>query len=412
MKVCVLGAGVIGVSTAFALGRSGHEVHVIDRAADVASGTSRSNGAQLSFSYVDPFAGPAALRQLPAYLLGLDPAVRLGASFKPSYLSWGLGFLRNCTAKRAALNTEALASLAKQSEAAMALFMEDCPKESLKPTGQGKIILASNAAQLANMRSSVKAKAEMGIALEVLSTEDCKDKEPALETWHGALAGGLYAAGDMALDTLMYCRALKSVCESRFGTSFHMNESVMSVSANGEAVEGVQTDQGFHACEAVISCLGGQTNALVKSLGLSVPIYPMQGYSVTLPAQSGAPRVSITDAQNKIVFANLGDRVRIAGFMDANQSPHRADKRGRELLETARTLWPSIAKYNEEPHYWTGFRPMTPSGVPVIEETKLRGLYLNTGHGALGYTFAAGSGVRIAELIGRPEWAIKDSLSN
>lgn len=400
MKICVLGAGVIGVSTAYALARAGHEVRVIDRATDVAAGASHANGAQLSFSYVDPFAGPGTVKQLPAYLLGLDPAVRLGLSLSPAYLSWGLSFLRNCTKKRAAENMMLRAALAKSSEAALALFTSECAPKALKPTGRGKIILAATSAHFADMEIAAQTKSAMGIPMKALSVEACTHIEPALKDWQGKFTGGLYAPGDMALDTQTYCKALKTRLERRFGAVFHMSEAVLSVNMDGDGVSGVTTDKSRHECDRVICCLGGQSADLLKHYGVSIPVYPMQGYSVTLKAKTGSSTVSITDAKNKMVFANLGGRIRIAGFMDSNQPKRRAEKRGRELLERARHLWPAIADYDSGPNFWTGFRPMTPSGVPVIGETNISGLYVNAGHGALGYTFAAGSGMRIAELIG------------
>jgi len=162
----------------------------------------------------------------------------------------------------------------------------------------------------------------------------------------------------------------------------------------------VLTQNGAYKCDAVIACLGGETNEILTGYIQPIATYPVRGYSVTLPSTDETPSSSITDLKHKFVIANLGDRVRIAGFMDTNLNPNRSKARAEYLLELARDLWPNIADYNSEPNFWTGERPMTPSGLPVIKESRTPGLFINAGHGSLGYTLAAGSAARIAEMIG------------
>jgi len=403
MKICVLGAGVVGVSTAYALARLGHDVSVIDKGMDVASGASHANGAQLSYSYIDPFAGPQALRKLPSYLLALDPGVKLGLSLSPSYLRWGLGFIRNCSSAAAQKNLMVRWKLAQASQAALSVFESELSKDAIKRTGHGKLILAYSNKDISNMAKALRTKIDMGLSLSILSKAECLDREPALAGWSEDFMGGLYSDADTTLDPLVYCNALKSQAIHELGVRFFWDETITAIEQKGGQVSGVHTDVSQHECDHVVVCLGAEANTILKPLGISAPIYPMQGYSVTLPARSSKLTTSLTDPKHKIVFAGLGDKVRIAGFMDANQSSESASKRAHQFLSTASRLWPTLADYDAEPHSWTHFRPMMPSGVPIVGQSKIEGLSLNIGHGSLGYTFAAGSAMKIAEEIGHAQ---------
>lgn len=390
MKICVLGAGVVGVSTAFALSRLGHEVEVIERAETVAMGASHANGAQLSWSHTDPLASPAIVGKLPAYLLGLDPAMRVHPSLNPHFIKWGLSFLRHCRSDLFETGCRERRQLADESRKALASFERDLLGDAMSRTGTGKIVLAQTLGQLRAMRGSKN----------YLTAEACVAIEPALESWAGSNLGGLYAPHDSALDPVYFCKRLKEVAETKFGTKYRFKEIVRSISAVDGRIKGVVTDTGQTECDAVVVCLGNNANTLIQPLGLSLPICSVRGYSVTFPAKRNAPKTSVTDLTHKIVFANLGDEVRIAGFADINAPTGRTSRRVETLMSIARKCWPDIAHYDADPSAWTGARPMTPSGIPVIGATSIGGMYLNAGHGSLGYTFAAGSALRIADKIG------------
>lgn len=400
MKICILGAGVIGVSTAFALARQGHDLIVIDKGSDVAEGASHANGAQLSYSYVDPFAGPDIVKKLPAYLLGTDPAIQLGVSFKPDYLKWGVSFLRNCTKSQFAKNQHARRTLARQSQEAMTSFECDLPQNTLCRTGHGKLVLAQTQAEADRMLAREKSGAFLEHNQTYLTPSKCLEIEPSLQEWKGPLRGGTYAPNDNALNPVTYCRVLKKACQDRFGVKFYFNETAQKIQPTQNSKFVVLTKTKEIECDKLIICLGNYPNPILKPLGISVPIYPMQGYSVTVPVSRQSPKTSITDLKNKTVFANLGTHIRIAGFLDANQNPKNTQKRSQKLLNIAQNIWPNAANYNGPIQHWTHYRPMTPSGVPIIGETKIPGLYLNVGHGSLGYTFAAGSAMKLANSIG------------
>ncbi|MBC6412713.1 MAG: FAD-dependent oxidoreductase, partial [Hyphomonadaceae bacterium] len=202
--------------------------------------------------------------------------------------------------------------------------------------------------------------------------------------------GGVYSRTDLALDPAAYCAALVSGAQN-FGTTFMFGEAVTGFAVTGGQVTGVRTANGCLPFDRVIVCAGNGTPELLVPLGVPVPVYPVRGYSFTLPSGEKALSVSVTSLRHKIVYADLGDTVRVAGFFDINRATSTIASRLRELLNLARRIWPDAADYDHPCSEWTGCRPMTPSGVPVTGESPVKNLYINAGHGSLGYTFAAGS---------------------
>ena len=398
-KICVLGAGVIGVSTAYALARIGHKVTVIDRNETVAQGASRANGAQLSYSYVDPFGSPAMLRALPKYLFGLDPAIQLRLRLNSHYLGWGISFIKNCRPAKVSENLQARAQLALDSASAFKSFFEKSDPSPATGKARGKLVLLSSKSDYEKAVKTSENYLALGVERMVLTRNECLDLEPALKNLTEAFAGGIFAPSDFALDPLIYCRLLEKECR-KLGVEFLFGTDIQSITHLNGTVRSVVTDNQAIDCDAAIICLGNGARDLAKACGIHLPIYPIQGYSMTLPCAENAPHLSVTSMSRKLVYANLGQTMRVAGFMDANQSTSKIPVRQSELLETARAHWPGIADFNSAPNFWTHYRPMTPSSVPIIGESKIKNLFLNVGHGALGYTFAAGSAMRIAGMIG------------
>ncbi len=390
MKIFVLGAGVVGVTTAYALACLGHEVCVIEKAEDVAMGASEANGGQLSFSYTDPLASPATLRKIPAFLLGLDPAARIGFSANPAFIFWGLSFLRNCLPDRFNDNKSERLKLAETSKLAFETLKAECPKGALQETGKGKLVVAQSDGELRGMQDKAA----------FINRAACFEKVPSLQSWTGDIKGGLYAQDDLALDTQTYCKVIKQILIQKWHARFCFGETVKSILPQDDGTQIIATDKSEHLSDSVIVCLGNALHPIIKPLGIKLPLYPIQGYSLTLGVTPNSPVVSVTDLKHKMVYANLGEKMRIAGFVDANQKPSRFAERVSLLATKAKQNWPDIADYDGPVKNWANARPMTPSGVPIIRSTKTQGIYLNLGHGSLGYTFATGSAKKIAMMIG------------
>ncbi len=399
MKILVLGAGIIGVTTAHALGRLGHEVFVIDQADVVASQTSHANGAQLAYSYVDPFANSATFKKIPKYMLGFDEGIRLRFTSTFSYYAWGLEFIRHCTSKKAAANMQIMLELARRSKQAMAQICSEIPAAAIRAHGAGKIILAHTPQELEKLNASVALKKSYGFDVEMLDKESCIFQEPGLGSWQGKFCGGIYAPGDKVLDPLVFCQTIQTHSENKYGVGYHFGHTILKLKQKNNTITQVQTDKDIFNCDAAIVCLGEGANKIIKTIDKAYPVYPMRGYSLTLLAGKETIKTSITDATSKIMFANLGGKIRIAGFLDANIADTKIDERGWDLFATAKKLWPSIANYDSEANFWTGLRPMTPSGIPIVKKSKINGLYYNIGHGSLGLTLAAGSAQHIAQLV-------------
>lgn len=403
MKIIVLGAGVIGVTTAYVLGRQGHEVIVVDKEDIFACGASHANGGQLAYSYVDPFPNPGILKKLPGYMLGRDSGIKINPTLCLSYYRWGLQFLRHCTAVRTKSNMEIMLGLARRSAAAMQRLSSEIPDLLADENNhRGKIILAKTSSDMKAFENPAQIKRGFGFEIEILDREDCIKKEPTLASWQGEFCGGAFAKGDRTIDPLMLCESLKKSSEQKYGVHYKFGHTVHALTSKNNEITGVVTDHGSLEGDAVIMCLGGGANSVLKSIGQRCDIYPMRGYSLTLPRGAQTPKISITDPLSKLVFANFGSAVRIAGFLDANLSESKITARGKTLFETAKRLWPEAADYSTDDNLWAGYRPMTPSGVPFVKASSIEGLYYNMGHGSLGLTLAAGSAEIIAELVGKP----------
>lgn len=398
--ICVLGAGVVGISTAFTLSRYGYKVIVVEKNEGFAQGASQANGAQLSYSYVEPFGNLKLLKSLPKYLLGLDPSIQLRPKLSGHYFSWGLSFLLNCLPEKERENLHARATLAQTSAEAFKEFVAD---PAIKPPliqSKGKLVLVPNEESLETARKTRDRFLSLGLEREVLDRDQALDIEPALAQANEEFAGAIYAPSDFAFDPVLYCEFLAKACREA-GVEFRFNTEIKAVLEQNGCAKSVLTNEGEIECDAVVVCMGNGSRELAKPLGISVPIYPMQGYSLTLPVSNNSPSVSVTSLKHKLVYANLGSHVRIAGFLDANLPKKKVQKRQEQLLELASSHWPGAADFKADPKHWTNFRPMTPNGVPIIGESKIKNLYMNVGHGSLGYTFAAGSAAKIAAMIGR-----------
>lgn len=400
--IAVIGAGVVGVSTAYMLARRGYQVTLVDAAGAPGTGASAGNAAQLSWAYGDAMASPALIRHLPAVALGRDPAFRIAWQADPDFLIWGLRFLANATPSRWWANTSAILELAAISRQELATL--------LRVTGiafdyrlAGKLHLYSDAASFGAARATVERKNALGLDQRMLGREEAEDIEPALRVYQSEITGAVYTPGDALGDAASYCRALTDYLVRKYGMKTLLGHRVCGLHTDKGRLRALRfLDRDYLQVEKAVLAAGPGAPILYREVPEARAIRPVRGYSLTIPLSAGSPRVSLTDVKRKLAFAAIGDRFRVAGLADITAVGASFD---RERFCALRTAASSVLPEFETPGpgetIWSGERPTTPSSRPIMRASRqTRGLYLNIGHGMLGWTLALGSARRMVDLIG------------
>jgi D-amino-acid dehydrogenase len=399
MRIIVIGGGVIGCTSAYWLRLAGHKVALIEQEVEAGRGVSAGNGGQLSYAYVEPLAGPDLWTKFPSILLGLDSAVRMRPDLSVDSIRWGLSFLRHCVGGRQSESLKGLLMLAAESHRALTELLSDAPLQ-FDYAAAGKLILYRDAKALESAGRLAEIKKQYGFRIEVLDRARCLTLDPALGGYGNPFAGGVYAPEDAAGDCAKFTRALYQHLRDAMGVKTRSSTRVTHLKTMGGRVAGVELDSEDALADAVVLANGIDAPRLAATVGLRLPIEPVKGSSITAPARPEAPVVSLTDRAEKVVFAHLGHRLRAAAFADLDGwSPAVNPQRAQQLLALARHLFPMAAHWNEAEPVWAGQRPMTPSGVPLIGASGVPGLYLNAGHGGLGWTLACGAAKRLAGIV-------------
>ena len=397
----VIGAGIIGVTSAYALAKSGWHVRVVDPMPKVAMGASLGNGRQLSYSHTNALADPKLLPKMPGLALGCDPAFRI--SLKPSvgYWSWLLRFLGNSTSAAFRRNTLAVLKLAQESQQAMESLLE---RHSIEFERQksGKLVLFPNANGLEAAREVSELKQAHGLRQNILTKAQAAEIEPALLQARSPIAGALYSPDDETGNCQLFAQELMSVLEASYGAQFLAGREAASVESEGSRSRvTLESGEVLHA-QLVVLANGHHVNTLLGRRGERLPIEPMKGYSFTAPLGNSAPRVSITDSRNRIVFTNLGHQILVAGIAEMGRDHDAVEpERLASMVAAAKSVMPEAAVYAEASSGWAGQRPMTPNSQPIIRMLR-PGLAVNAGHGMLGWTLAMGSAERLAKIVSAP----------
>jgi D-amino-acid dehydrogenase len=408
MKVLVLGAGVAGIASAWYLARDGHDVTVVERNAGVALETSYANGGQLSYSYVAPLAGPGVLPKLPPWLLRRDSPLRFEPRLDWRQWRWCLRFIAACTQAQSDLTTRRMLALSFYSRGLMRETVE-AERIDFRYARSGKLIVHAERSGFDAARRLLDYQRSLGCEQEALDADGCVALEPALAQMRGRIVGGIHTPGEDAGDCYRFCTALEArMREGEPPVSFLLGAEITRLLAWHGRIIGVETGAGVLEADRYVLALGTQSPALVRPLGLELPIYPLKGYSLSLPVadDAAAPRISVTDFKRKIVYARLGEELRVAGMADLAGHDARIDPgRIATLLDQVRESFPRASDFSRiKP--WCGLRPATPWGTPLIGVTPYRELLLNTGHGALGFTLAMGCGRIVADLVAGREPAV------
>lgn len=400
-NIVVIGAGVIGVATAYMLAKDGHRVVLIDARSGPGEGTSLGNAAQLSWAYGDAMASPAMRHYLPGIALGRDPAFRVQWQADPSFWLWGLRFLLNTSASRYWANTSAALTLARESMRELETLQAEAELE-FHYRAAGKLHLYPDAKGVEAARAAVEKKRKLGFVQELVDRDAATRIEPALDHYAGEIAGAIYTPGDAVGDANAFCRVLTDHIVRQYGVVTRFGRAVSGLSVSKGRVTAVQFfDQPSLPVDSVVAATGAASGRLGQLLPEARSVRPVRGYSLTIARPAAAPLVSLTDVRRKLAFAAIGDRFRVAGLADIVKIGRGYDDaRLSALQEAADAVFPGMFSASPEVLRWSGERPMTPHSMPIIAPSRrLEGLYLNLGHGGLGWTLALGSARRVANLL-------------
>lgn len=404
MHVVILGAGLIGVTSAYFLRQQGHEVTVIDRQASAAAETSFANGGQVSVSHAEPWANPGAPLKLLKWLGREDAPLLFRLRPDLRQWLWGLQFLRECSPARTRHNIAQIVRLGTYSRSTLQQLRRDLGLAYDQRT-QGILHFYTSQKEFDGAEAPAAQMRALGCDRRVISADEAVRIEPALAHIRPQLAGATYTVEDESGDAHRFARELARRCEAD-GVRFLMSHTITALREAGgqvDHVEATDAEGRFLSlrADAYVLAMGSFSALLARPLGISLPIYPAKGYSVTLPVKdpARAHQVSLTDDEYKLVFSRLGDRLRIAGTAELNGHDRHLNRvRCEAIVRRVEQLFPGAGDTSRA-QYWTGLRPATPSNLPVIGRSRLPNLYLNTGHGTLGWTHACGSGRSIARII-------------
>lgn len=404
MKVTVLGAGVTGIATAWFLRQAGHEVAVIDRQPGAGLETSFANGGQVSVSHAEPWANPGAPLKVLKWLMREDAPLLFRLRPDLNQWLWGLDFLRQCTPGRTRHNIKQMVNLGLYSRATLQQLRAATGIDYQQKT-EGILHFYTSEKEYADAQAPAALMREYGCELDMKTPGECIAIEPALAASRSRLVGGSMTASDESGDAHQFTAKLAALCASA-GVEFLYNTRIVGARKEGDTLKGVQIANADGIVsdvqsDAYVMCLGAYSPQWARLLGQTLRIYPAKGYSVTLPVikEAASFNVSLTDDEYKLVFSRLGNRLRIAGT--AELGGYNTDLnlvRCEAIVRRVRQLFPDMTD-GKNAQYWTGLRPATPSNVPYIGASKTRNLFLNTGHGTLGWTHACGSGAAIADIV-------------
>lgn len=401
MRIVVLGAGLTGVASAWFLAADGHAVTVIDRQPGPARETSFANGGQISTSHAEPWANPAAPLKVLKWLGREDAPLLWRFSADPAQWSWGLRFLRECCPERTRANIRAILALALDSRARLKALRRELALD-YQCLERGILHFYTDATEFARAIPQAALMRSYGCERVVKSAAECLAIEPALAYSAAPIVGGTYTADDESGDARLFTEALAGHCAAR-GVQFRYGATLVVIETAAGQVSALRLSSGEKlSADAYVVALGSYSTLLLRPLGLAIPVYPAKGYSISVPLQAGAQasEVSLIDDEAKMVYSKLGDRLRAAGTAEFSGYDTRLNPtRIQALIRRTRQIFPQLEFSDAVVEPWAGLRPATPSNVPLIGPTRLKNLYLNTGHGTLGWTMAVGSGQLLADRI-------------
>ncbi|MGB1836104.1 D-amino acid dehydrogenase [Marinobacter adhaerens] len=403
MHILVLGAGVVGTTTAWYLQKQGHQVTVVDRQNQAGLETSYANGGQISVSHAEPWANPSAPLKVMKWLFQPDAPLLFRPRLDPAQWRWALSFLGQCTSARAAHNIRQMVNLGTYSRSQLQALRKEAGIE-YNHLEKGILHFYTNPAEFDGAMEPTRIMQDLGCDRQIIDADRAVELEPALKPIRNRIAGATYTSEDESGDARMFTQNLAKRC-AEAGVEFRYGTEILGFERAGERVLGIQTLRDGHhetlRADAYVLSMGSFSAALASQLGIFLNIYPAKGYSITVPVKNeeAAFNVSLTDDEYKLVYSRLGDRMRVAGTAELNGYSRKLNyTRCRAIVRRTAEVMPE-AGYWDQAEFWTGLRPATPSNVPYIGKSHFANLYLNTGHGTLGWTHSCGSAAALADII-------------
>ena len=400
MKVVVLGAGIIGTTSAYFLAKQGHEVTVIDRQDSVSMETSHANAGCLSYGFTSPWASPGLPFSVLKWILtGRSPLI-INPNMSVETVKFLYRMFKNCNSRSYEINKSRMLRVANYSQKAL-LEIETDFDLYYEQKKQGSLQLFWDSREIEKTQKDIAILDKFNINSQLLSAEECVKIEPGLQYVKNKLAGGIQFMDDFTGNCYLFSTEVYKKCVE-MGVNFEFNTEIKSLQISNDKIASVSTDSGEIKADCYSVSLGSYSTKILSKIGIEIPIYPVKGYSITLPVLSNedAPQSTIMDEKNKIAITRLGDRIRVAGMahltdFDKNLRTKSLDS----LMSGLDLLFPKSYESSKETNFWTGFRPSTPDGTPIIGPTPFNNLFLNTGHGTLGWTMSAGSGKLLANFV-------------
>ena len=400
MKIVVLGAGIIGTTSAYFLAKQGHEVTVIDRQDSVSMETSHANAGCLSYGFTSPWASPGLPFSVLKWILtGRSPLI-INPNMSVETIKFLYRMYKNCNSRSYEINKSRMLRVANYSQKAL-LEIETDFDLYYEQKKQGSLQLFWDSKEIEKTQKDIAILDKFNINSQLLSADECVKIEPGLQYVKNKLAGGIQFMDDFTGNCYLFSTEVYKKCVE-MGVNFEFNTEIKSLQISNDKIASVLMDRGEIKADCYSVSLGSYSTKILSKIGIEIPIYPVKGYSITLPVLSNedAPQSTIMDEKNKIAITRLGDRIRVAGMahltdFDKNLRTKSLDS----LMSGLDLLFPKSYESSKETNFWTGFRPSTPDGTPIIGPTPFNNLFLNTGHGTLGWTMSAGSGKLLANLV-------------
>ena len=406
MKVLVLGGGVIGTTSAYFLAKQGHDVTVVERQENVALETSHANAGQVSYSYSSPWAAPGVPLKAIKWILSKHSPLVINPMMSAETLKFTYRMLKNCNHNSYNINKGRMLRISNYAKDCLLEIEQDTNIE-YEQRKKGFLQVLRTDKQVSDTKKDIAILEQFGTEYKVLNVEGCIAAEPALKHVQHKIAGGLQFEGDASGDCFKFTNELQKKCVE-LGVSFEFNVAVEALNVIAGSITSVKTNKGDIVADKYVVALGSYSAKLLRPIGIDIPVYPVKGYSITMPVlnDEDAPQSTVMDETYKVAITRLGNNVRAAGTAELTGYNLSLRKKSRATVRhSVESLFPFATDMSDD-QFWTGLRPMTPDGTPVIGKTPISNLFLNTGHGTLGWTMSAGSGKLIADIVSGNETAI------